>query len=193
MAMSLRSVPSKPVRVASTAGVRIRLSIRPPGQSFGHRSVSRRNVIRLPTASQSEASVNDLSDVPSDELLLENDLSDVPSDDLLLENDLSDVPSDDLLLEVSRRLECAKMPQRRIILIGPPGCGKGTAAPAIKKATCTGHLATGDMLRAAVAAKSALGLEAEMAMDSGDLILDEPVVGLIEVASKTPQCAKGFS
>ncbi len=57
--------------------------------------------------------------------------------------DLSEVAVDDLLMEVSRRLECAKKPERRLILIGPPGCGKGTQSPAIKDATCTCHLATG--------------------------------------------------
>eukprot|EP00798_Chlamydomonas_sp_ICE-L_P024225 gene24225-9824_t len=107
-------------------------------------------------------------------------------------SDLTDVPIDDLLKEVSRRLECSKKPERRLILIGPPGCGKGTQSPAIKDATCTCHLATGDMLRAAVAAKSALGLEAKKAMDSGALVSDDLVVGLIEEAIKAPQCTKGF-
>ena len=57
--------------------------------------------------------------------------------------DLADVPVDELLREVSRRLECAKKPERRLILVGPPGCGKGTQSPHIKDATCTCHLATG--------------------------------------------------
>ena len=65
---------------------------------------------------------------------------------------------------------------------GPPGCGKGTQSPAIKKEHCLCHLATGDMLRAAVAAQTPLGLEAKKAMDAGALVSDDIVVGLIEEA-----------
>lgn len=63
---------------------------------------------------------------------------------------------------------------------GPPGCGKGTQSPQIKKEHCLCHLATGDMLRAAVAKKTPLGLEAKKAMDAGALVTDDIVVGLIE-------------
>ena len=65
---------------------------------------------------------------------------------------------------------------------GPPGCGKGTQSPAIKKEHCLCHLATGDMLRSAVAAQTPLGLEAKKAMDAGALVSDDLVVGLIEEA-----------
>jgi adenylate kinase len=60
--------------------------------------------------------------------------------------------------EQSSRLICLKM-------AGPPGCGKGTQSPIIKDEYCLCHLATGDMLRAAVAAKTALGIKAKEAMD----------------------------
>ncbi|GAX75865.1 hypothetical protein CEUSTIGMA_g3308.t1 [Chlamydomonas eustigma] len=106
--------------------------------------------------------------------------------------DLSEVPVDQLMKEVSRRLECTRKPEKRIILIGPPGCGKGTQSPRIKYDHCLCHLATGDMLRAAVAAKTPLGMEAKKAMDSGGLVSDEIVVGLIEEATKSPECSKGF-
>lgn len=53
------------------------------------------------------------------------------------------------------------------LLPGPPGSGKGTQSPAIKNDNCLCHLATGDMLRAAVAAKTPLGLEAKKAMEAG--------------------------
>jgi len=62
----------------------------------------------------------------------------------------------------------------------------------IKNENCLCNLATGDMLRAAVAAKSPLGLEAKKAMDAGALVSDEIVVGLIEEAIKKPECRTGF-
>jgi len=63
---------------------------------------------------------------------------------------LRSVSTLDLLAEVKRRLETP--PKKNIILIGPPGSGKGTQAPIIKENYCLCHLATGDLLRAAVAA-----------------------------------------
>ena len=75
---------------------------------------------------------------------------------------------------------------------GPPGCGKGTQSPRIKREHCLCHLATGDMLRAAVAAKSPLGLEAKKAMDAGALVSDDLVVGLIAEAISKPECRVGF-
>lgn len=75
---------------------------------------------------------------------------------------------------------------------GPPGCGKGTQSPKIKAEHCLCHLATGDMLRAAVAAKSHLGLEAKKAMESGALVSDDLVIGLIEEATRSSECQRGF-
>ncbi|GFR39996.1 hypothetical protein Agub_g530 [Astrephomene gubernaculifera] len=106
--------------------------------------------------------------------------------------DLSEVATEDLMKEIQHRLDCTKKPEKRVILIGPPGCGKGTQSPRIKYEHCLCHLATGDMLRAAVAAKTPLGLEAKKAMDSGALVSDEIVIGLIEEATQQPECAKGF-
>jgi hypothetical protein len=74
---------------------------------------------------------------------------------------------------------------------GPPGCGKGTQSPAIKKEHCLCHLATGDMLRAAVAEGTPLGLEAKKAMEAGALVSDDIVVGLIEEAMHKPECRTG--
>ena len=62
----------------------------------------------------------------------------------------------------------------------------------IKNENCLCHLATGDMLRAAVAAKTPLGLEAKKAMDAGALVSDDIVVGLIGEAIKKPECRTGF-
>ncbi|CAH1756483.1 19689_t:CDS:2 [Entrophospora sp. SA101] len=81
----------------------------------------------------------------------------------------------------------------RMILIGPPGAGKGTQAPKIKERYCICHLATGDMLRSQVAAKTKLGVEAKKIMDSGGLVSDEIMVGMIEdELKKNPECKNGF-
>ncbi|OMO84018.1 Adenylate kinase [Corchorus capsularis] len=105
---------------------------------------------------------------------------------------LEDVPSESLMSELLRRMKCATKPDKRLILIGPPGSGKGTQSPIIKDEYCLCHLATGDMLRAAVAAKTPLGLQAKEAMDKGGLVSDDLVVGIIDEAIKNPSCQKGF-
>ncbi|KAF1926786.1 adenylate kinase 1 [Didymella exigua CBS 183.55] len=81
----------------------------------------------------------------------------------------------------------------RMILIGPPGAGKGTQAPRIKDKFCACHLATGDMLRAQVAAKTALGREAKKIMDAGGLVSDEIMINMIKTELETNQeCKNGF-
>lgn len=106
--------------------------------------------------------------------------------------DLADVATTDLMSELLRRMKCASKPDKRVILVGPPGCGKGTQSPVLKDEYCLCHLATGDMLRAAVAAKTPLGLKAKEAMDKGELVSDDLVVGIIDEAMKKPSCEKGF-
>ncbi|KAL8869366.1 MAG: hypothetical protein Q9174_004326 [Haloplaca sp. 1 TL-2023] len=71
-------------------------------------------------------------------------------------------------------------PSIRMILMGPPGAGKGTQAPKIKEKYCACHLATGDMLRSQVAKKTALGREAKKIMDQGGLVSDEIMIGMIK-------------
>jgi adenylate kinase len=83
-------------------------------------------------------------------------------------------------------------PARRMIFIGPPGCGKGTQAPRVKSALGVAHLATGDMLRAAVAAGSDNGRKAKAAMDSGGLVSDEIVIGIIRETIASGECKNGF-
>ncbi|KAG2278239.1 hypothetical protein Bca52824_060794 [Brassica carinata] len=83
-------------------------------------------------------------------------------------------------------------PDKRLIFIGPPGSGKGTQSPIVKDEFCLCHLSTGDMLRAAVASKTPLGLKAKEAMDKGALVTDELVVGIIDEAMNKPKCQKGF-
>eukprot|EP00249_Psilotum_nudum_P004066 c17591_g1_i1 orf=418-1149(+) len=106
--------------------------------------------------------------------------------------DLSDVSSAELMTELLRRMNCSTKPEKRAILIGPPGSGKGTQSPLIRDEYCLCHLATGDMLRSAVAAKTPLGIKAKEAMDKGELVSDELVVGIIDEAIKKPSCQKGF-
>jgi len=105
---------------------------------------------------------------------------------------LDSVPTEALQKELKRRAECDALPDRRLILIGPPGCGKGTQSPILKQKFCLCHLATGDMLRAAVASGSEIGRKAKAIMDAGQLVPDEVVVGIIGEAIKRPDCRKGF-
>ncbi|XXH05224.1 proteasome regulatory particle subunit [Hypoxylon texense] len=81
----------------------------------------------------------------------------------------------------------------RMILIGPPGAGKGTQAPKIKEKFSCCHLATGDMLRSQVAKKTTLGREAKKIMDAGGLVSDDIVVGMIKEELETNrECKGGF-
>ncbi|RDA89529.1 hypothetical protein CP533_6645 [Ophiocordyceps camponoti-saundersi (nom. inval.)] len=80
----------------------------------------------------------------------------------------------------------------RMILIGPPGAGKGTQAPKIKERFSCCHLATGDMLRSQVAKKTPLGREAKKIMDQGGLVSDDIVIGMIkEELDNNKECRGG--
>ncbi|AKS40657.1 adenylate kinase [Wenzhouxiangella marina] len=68
----------------------------------------------------------------------------------------------------------------RIVLLGPPGSGKGTQAALLKERLGVPHISTGELLRAAVAAGTPLGQKAKAAMDAGELVSDELMLGLIE-------------
>ena len=80
----------------------------------------------------------------------------------------------------------------RLILLGPPGAGKGTQAQILVQTYGIPQLSTGDMLRAAIAAKTPLGLEAKAIVDRGDLVSDAIVSGIISDRMDEPDCAKGF-
>lgn len=98
-----------------------------------------------------------------------------------------------LLEELRRRVKCAeKQTKTRAIFVGPPGCGKGTQSPIFKASHCVCHLATGDMLRAAVRAGTEMGKEAKAAMDAGKLVGDDIVVGIIAENINSAACSKGF-
>jgi adenylate kinase len=80
----------------------------------------------------------------------------------------------------------------RLILLGPPGAGKGTQAGYIKEAYGIPQISTGDMLRAAVKAGTPLGLAAKKVMDRGALVSDDIIIGLVKERLKAPDCAKGY-
>ncbi len=80
----------------------------------------------------------------------------------------------------------------RVILLGAPGAGKGTQASFICKRFGIPQISTGDMLRAAVKAGSELGLAARKVMDSGALVGDDIIIGLVKERLAQPDCANGF-
>jgi adenylate kinase len=80
----------------------------------------------------------------------------------------------------------------RLILLGPPGAGKGTQAAIIRQSYGIPQISTGDMLRAAAKAGTALGLAASKVMDAGQLVSDEIILGLVKERLKHPDCAAGY-
>ncbi|MBP2682573.1 MAG: adk [Deltaproteobacteria bacterium] len=79
-----------------------------------------------------------------------------------------------------------------IILLGPPGAGKGTQAKKLTQAFTIPQISTGDMLRAAVKDGTALGKQAKAFMDAGGLVPDEVVIGIVKERLAAADCAKGF-
>lgn len=80
----------------------------------------------------------------------------------------------------------------RLILLGPPGAGKGTQAARLVETYGIAQLSTGDMLRAAVAAGTETGLKAKAVMEAGDLVSDEIVNQIVSDRISEPDCARGF-
>ena len=80
----------------------------------------------------------------------------------------------------------------KLILLGPPGAGKGTQATFIKEKFGIPQISTGDMLRAAVKAGTPLGIAAKKVMDSGALVSDDLIIGLVKERLKEPDCANGY-
>lgn len=80
----------------------------------------------------------------------------------------------------------------RIILLGPPGAGKGTQAQRIMAAFNIPQISTGDMLRAAIKAGTPLGLQAKLAIDAGELVSDDVIIGLVKERIQESDCTNGF-
>jgi adenylate kinase len=80
----------------------------------------------------------------------------------------------------------------RLILLGAPGAGKGTQAQFIREHYGIPQISTGDMLRAAVKAQTPLGIAAKKVMDTGALVSDDIIIGLVEERLKLPDCEKGY-
>ncbi|MGH8764243.1 MAG: adenylate kinase [Burkholderiales bacterium] len=80
----------------------------------------------------------------------------------------------------------------QLILLGPPGAGKGTQSAFLTRHFGIPQISTGDMLRAAVKAGTPLGLAAKKVMDAGALVSDDIIIGLVKERLKQPDCAKGY-
>jgi adenylate kinase len=106
--------------------------------------------------------------------------------------DLSKVSIEELQKEISRRDNCTKMPKKNIILLGPPGSGKGTQSIKLQNDFCYCQLSTGDLLREAVKNKTTSGLKAKEAMDKGQLVSDDIVNEILINAVRSPQCERGI-
>ena len=80
----------------------------------------------------------------------------------------------------------------RLILLGPPGAGKGTQAAFIQERYGIPQISTGDMLRAAAEAGTPVGLAAKLVVDAGRLVSDDIILGLVTERLKAPDCARGY-
>lgn len=106
--------------------------------------------------------------------------------------DLRNIALDDLFAEVQRRSKCMTIPDMNVIMVGPPGAGKGTQGPIIRDDLCICHRATGDLIRDNIARKTPMGLAVKDIIAKGGLVSDDIVLGLIKNAMSEPECEKGM-
>jgi len=95
-------------------------------------------------------------------------------------------------LRMKPAAQSAQEPALRLILVGPPGAGKGTQAATLRERYGLAHISTGDMLREEVRAGSALGLEAKALMAAGKLVPDPLILQMISARLQRPDVARGF-
>jgi len=93
--------------------------------------------------------------------------------------------------ELQRRESCLKMPKKNLILLGPPGSGKGTQSNFLIDKFCYCQLSTGDLLRDNITRQTSVGLKAKVFMDKGAFVPDEVVNELIVNAINSPSCERG--
>ena len=111
---------------------------------------------------------------------------------LVKDMNLRNVTLQDLEDELKRRQVCLTKPKMNLIMIGPPGAGKGTQAVSVKDDLCLCHLSTGDLLRDQVSRGTELGKQAKAIIDRGDLVSDEIMVKMIEGEIRQPECERGM-
>ncbi|MBO4562574.1 MAG: adenylate kinase [Clostridia bacterium] len=80
----------------------------------------------------------------------------------------------------------------KLILLGPPGAGKGTQAAKIAERYSLAHISTGDMLRAEIASETPLGIRAKALIEAGELVPDDIIIGMVENRIQQPDCENGF-
>ena len=80
----------------------------------------------------------------------------------------------------------------KLIIFGPPGAGKGTQAAKIAERYSLAHISTGDMLRAEIALKTPLGMQAKTLIDKGEFVPDDIIIGMVENRIAQPDCVNGF-
>lgn len=105
--------------------------------------------------------------------------------------DLKNVSLDALFAEVQRRAKCQQVPDMNVILVGPPGAGKGTQAPIISEELCICHRATGDLIRDNISRGTPIGHKVKDIIAKGELVSDQIVLDLITSAMAEPECEKG--
>ena len=106
--------------------------------------------------------------------------------------DLRNIKLDDLFAEVKRRAVCMSKPKMNVIMVGPPGSGKGTQGPIIKDDLCICHLATGDMIRDHINRGTDIGKKVKDVIAKGGLVNDEIVIDLFKANMDQPECERGM-